>query len=80
MSEMHGKRHNSWIEFFFIKNDEINIDEILVGSFIYDCSGRNDIYLVPIKATSVIANYLDKRIKNFDKSKIWLKANRMVSI
>ena len=68
----------NWV--FFIENDEINIDEILVGNFIHDCSGRNDIYLVLIKASSVIANYLDKRIKNFDKSKIRLKANRKVSI
>ena len=48
------------LSFFFIENDEINIDEILVGNFIHDCSERNDIYLVLIKASSVIAHYLKR--------------------
>ena len=43
--EMPEKLHSSWFYFYMNENEEINTDEILIGNFIHDGSGRNCIYL-----------------------------------
>ena len=47
-----GQRVNSWTDLFFIENDVINTDDILIDNFIHDHSGIKYIYLVLIYASS----------------------------
>ena len=42
---MQGRPPNSWTDLFYIENDEIKIDEIMIDNFIHDHSGIKYIYL-----------------------------------